>query len=114
LKLASGERASARSVVVASGVNYRRLPVENLDKYEGTSVHYWASGIEAKLCTGQEVVLVGGGNSAGQAVVYLSAHVSKVCLLVRRDETSVPRSSASLEICGLRFAPPREIGCREP
>jgi thioredoxin reductase (NADPH) len=92
LRLASGERASARSVVVASGVNYRRLPVENLDKYEGTSVHYWASGIEAKLCTGQEVVLVGGGNSAGQAVVYLSAHVSKVCLLVRRDDLTATMS----------------------
>jgi thioredoxin reductase (NADPH) len=86
LRLASGERVSARSVVIASGVNYRRLAVENLDVYEGASVHYWASGIEARLCTGQEVVLVGGGNSAGQAAVYLAGHVAKVWMLVRRDD----------------------------
>jgi thioredoxin reductase (NADPH) len=86
LRLASGERASARSIVIASGVNYRRLPVEHLNLYEGTSVHYWASGIEARLCTGQEVVLVGGGNSAGQAAVYLAGHVAKVWMLVHRDD----------------------------
>jgi thioredoxin reductase (NADPH) len=50
LKLASGERVSARSIVIASGVNYRRLAVENLDAYEGASVHYWATRIEARLC----------------------------------------------------------------
>jgi thioredoxin reductase (NADPH) len=86
LRLASGERASARSIVIASGVNYRRLPVEHLNLYEGESVHYWASGIEARLCTGQEVVLVGGGNSAGQAAVYLASHVAKVWMLVHRDD----------------------------
>jgi thioredoxin reductase (NADPH) len=83
LKLASGERVSARSIVIASGVNYRRLAVENLDAYEGASVHYWATRIEARLCANQEVVLVGGGNSAGQAVVFLSEHVAKVWMLVR-------------------------------
>jgi thioredoxin reductase (NADPH) len=83
LKLASGERVSARSVVIASGVNYRRLAVENLDAYEAASVHYWASRIEARLCAEQEVVLVGAGNSAGQAVVFLAAHVAKVWMLVR-------------------------------
>jgi thioredoxin reductase (NADPH) len=54
LKLASGERVSARSIVIASGVNYRRLAVENLDAYEGASVHYWATRIEARLCADQE------------------------------------------------------------
>ena len=83
LKLASGERVGARSIVIASGVNYRRLAVENLDAYEGASVHYWATRIEARLCADQEVVLVGGGNSAGQAVVFLSEHVAKVWMLVR-------------------------------
>jgi thioredoxin reductase (NADPH) len=83
LKLASGERVSARSIVIASGVNYRRLAVENLDAYEGASVHYWATRIEARLCVDQEVALVGGGNSAGQAVVFLSEHVAKVWMLVR-------------------------------
>jgi thioredoxin reductase (NADPH) len=73
----------ARAVVIASGARYRRLPVENLDAFESTSVHYWASPLEAKLCAGQEVALVGAGNSAGQAVVYLASQVAKVSLLVR-------------------------------
>jgi thioredoxin reductase (NADPH) len=89
LKLSSGERISARSVVIASGARYRRLAVAGLEAFEGSSVHYWASPIEAKLCAGQEVALVGAGNSAGQAAVYLAAQVSKVWLLVRgRDLTS--------------------------
>jgi thioredoxin reductase (NADPH) len=77
------ERASARSVVIASGARYRRPAVANLEAFEGASVHYWASPLEAKLCAGQEVGLVGAGNSAGQAVVYLASQVSKVWLLVR-------------------------------
>jgi thioredoxin reductase (NADPH) len=83
LKLSDGERVSARSVVIASGARYRRLKVENLDTFEASSVHYWASPLEGSLCAGQEVALVGGGNSAGQAVVYLASRVSKVWLLVR-------------------------------
>jgi thioredoxin reductase (NADPH) len=83
LDLENGERASARAVVIASGVRYRRPAVENLAAFEGISVHYWASPLEAKLCAGQEVALVGAGNSAGQAVVYLASHVKKVWLLVR-------------------------------
>jgi thioredoxin reductase (NADPH) len=83
LNLSNGERASARSVVIASGARYRRLAVANLEEFEGTSVHYWASPLEAKLCAGQEVALVGGGNSAGQAAVYLASQVAKVWLLVR-------------------------------
>ena len=83
LKLSDNERANARSVVIASGARYRRLAVENLEKFESSSVHYWASPVEAKLCAGQEVALVGGGNSAGQAVVYLASKVAKVWFLVR-------------------------------
>jgi thioredoxin reductase (NADPH) len=83
LDLANGERASARAVVIASGARYRRLDVANLAAFEGTSVHYWASPLEAKLCAGQEVALVGAGNSAGQAVVYLASQVRKVWLLLR-------------------------------
>jgi thioredoxin reductase (NADPH) len=113
LRLASGERASARSVVVASGVNYRRPMVENLDKYEGGCVHYWASGLEAKLCTGQEVVLVGGGNSAGQAVVYLSEHVAKVWLLVRRDDLTATMSRYLIDrisgLANVEIVPQTEI-----
>jgi thioredoxin reductase (NADPH) len=83
LTLANGERAHARAVVIASGVRYRRPAAANLAQFEGTSVHYWASPLEAKLCAGQEVALVGAGNSAGQAVVYLASQVRKVRLLVR-------------------------------
>ena len=83
LDLANGERAGARAVVIASGARYRRLDVANLAAFEGTSVHYWASPLEAKLCAGQEVALVGAGNSAGQAVVYLASQVRKLWLLVR-------------------------------
>jgi thioredoxin reductase (NADPH) len=83
LKLANGERANARAIVIASGVRYRRPAAANLAEFEGTSVHYWASPLEAKLCAGQEVALVGAGNSAGQGVVYLASQVRKVRLLVR-------------------------------
>jgi thioredoxin reductase (NADPH) len=83
LTLANDEHVSARSVVIASGARYRRLRVENLDAFEGSSVHYWASPLEGKLCAGQEVALVGAGNSAGQAVVYLASQVAKVWVLVR-------------------------------
>jgi thioredoxin reductase (NADPH) len=83
LKLAGGEHVTARSVIVASGARYRRLDVANLASFEGASVHYWASPLEAKLCAGQEVALVGAGNSAGQAAVYLASQVAKVWVLVR-------------------------------
>jgi thioredoxin reductase (NADPH) len=83
LNLFNDERVSARSVVIASGARYRRLDVENLEAFECSSVHYWASPLEGRLCAGQEVALVGAGNSAGQAVVYLASQVAKVWLLVR-------------------------------
>ncbi len=83
LRLANGERARARTVVVASGAKYRRLDLENLAEFEGSGVHYWASPLEGKLCAGQEVALVGAGNSAGQATVYLSSQVAKVWLIAR-------------------------------
>jgi thioredoxin reductase (NADPH) len=92
LRLASDERVSARSVVIASGARYRRLAVENLEAFEGSSAHYWASPLEAKLCAGQEVALVGGGNSAGQAVVYLASRVAKVWLLVRGQDLNASMS----------------------
>jgi thioredoxin reductase (NADPH) len=89
LKLSNNERVSARSVVIASGARYRQLAVDGLASFEAASVHYWASPLEGKLCAGQEVALVGAGNSAGQAVVYLASQVAKVWLLVRgRDLAS--------------------------
>jgi thioredoxin reductase (NADPH) len=83
LKLASGEIVQACTVVVASGARYRRLDVPGMADFECASVHYWASAMERTLCDGEEVALVGGGNSAGQAVVYLAAKARKVWLLVR-------------------------------
>jgi thioredoxin reductase (NADPH) len=83
LRLSNSERVSARAIVIASGARYRRPPVENLEAFESSSVHYWASPLEGKLCSGQEVALVGAGNSAGQAVVYLASQVAKVWVLVR-------------------------------
>src|SRR5438128_4382820 len=78
-----GQLLRARSVVVASGARYRRPEIENLDTFEGKGVWYWASPIEAKLCANQEVALVGGGNSAGQAAVFLSGHAKRVYMFVR-------------------------------
>lgn len=83
LRLSNNESVSARSIVIASGARYRRLAIDGLEGYEGSSVHYWASPLESKLCAGQDVVLVGGGNSAGQAAVYLASQAAKVWLLVR-------------------------------
>src|SRR5947209_9729827 len=83
LAVGENETLRARAVVVASGARYRRLDVANLAQFEGSCVHYWASPIEARLCTGQEVALVGAGNSAGQAAVYLAANVKKVWMLAR-------------------------------
>jgi thioredoxin reductase (NADPH) len=83
LKLADGGNITARSIVIASGAQYRRLELANLAQFEGSSVHYWASPLEGRLSAGQEVVLVGAGNSAGQGAVYLSGQAAKVWLLVR-------------------------------
>ncbi len=83
LGLSNGERVRARTLVIASGARYRRLDLENLATFEGSGIHYWASPLERKLCAGQEVALVGAGNSAGQAAVYLAAQVPKVSLLAR-------------------------------
>src|SRR5262245_45294004 len=83
LRLANQERVSARAVLIACGAEYRRLGCSNLAEFEGSSVHYWASPLEARLCSEAEVALVGAGNSAGQAVVYLAGQAAKVNMLVR-------------------------------
>jgi thioredoxin reductase (NADPH) len=85
LELAGNRRLRARAVVVASGARYRRPDIANLAMFEGAGVSYWASPIEARLCAGEEVALVGGGNSAGQAIVFLAPQVKRLHLIVRRD-----------------------------
>ncbi len=92
LHLSDGQKVRAHSLVVASGVRYRRLGVDNIEDFEGSSVHYWASPLEGKLCSRQEVVLVGAGNSAGQATVYLAGRAEKVWLLARGGDISASMS----------------------
>lgn len=83
LRLTDGRRVKAATVVVATGARYRRLDVPNLGDFEGRGVWYWASPIEARLCRDEEIVLVGGGNSAGQAAVFLRSFAKKIRMLVR-------------------------------
>src|SRR5215813_6960880 len=83
LELDDGRHVSARTVVLASGARYRRPDLPGLEAFEGRGVSYWASPIEAHHCRGLDVVLVGGGNSAGQAAVFLSQHAARVLMLVR-------------------------------
>jgi thioredoxin reductase (NADPH) len=83
LHLDDNRRVKAATVVVATGARYRRLNVPNLRDFEGRGVWYWASPIEARLCRDEEIVLVGGGNSAGQAAVFLRSFAAKIWMLVR-------------------------------
>jgi len=80
-----GSRVSARAIVIASGARYRRLPLENLTQFEGLGVYYGATSVEAQMCAGEEVIVVGGGNSAGQAAVFLAERAKRVHLLVRAE-----------------------------
>ncbi|HWG05592.1 MAG TPA: FAD-dependent oxidoreductase [Beijerinckiaceae bacterium] len=119
IRLANGERVRAHSVVIASGARYRRLDIGNLADFEGSCVHYWASPLESRLCSGQEVALVGAGNSAGQAVVYLAGKVKKLWMIVRGSSLEASMSQYLIdrirgldnvevvtraEICGLEGA----------
>ena len=79
----SDQRVRARAIVIATGARYRRLDIPNLPEFEGSHVHYWASPLEGRLCQSQEVALVGAGNSAGQAAVYLATQAARVYLLMR-------------------------------
>ena len=83
LELADGRRVRARAVVVATGARYRRPEIPNLAQFEGRGVSYWASPVEARLCRNEDVALLGGGNSAGQAAVFLASHARHVRVLVR-------------------------------
>jgi len=90
--LHDGSEVEARNVVIATGARYRKLDVPRLEELEGTSVYYAATSMEAQLCRGDEVAVVGGGNSAGQATVYLSQFTPRVHLLVREDDLGVNMS----------------------
>ena len=83
VEIDNGQRVPARTVVIATGAQYRRLPLENLSQFEGAGVYYGATHLEAQLCGGEEVIVVGGGNSAGQAAVFLAETARRVHMLVR-------------------------------
>ena len=85
VELADGARVPARAVVIATGAKYRKLAVENLSRFEGVGVYYGATFIEAQLCKDEEVIVVGGGNSAGQAAVFLAESAKHVLVAVRSD-----------------------------
>jgi thioredoxin reductase (NADPH) len=86
IKLSNGEVATGRTVVIASGAQYRRLDVDRLDEFDGGGVYYAATQAEAELCAGDPVVIVGGGNSAGQAAMFMSGRTSSCRLLIRGDD----------------------------
>ena len=83
VQLEDGQRVKASRLVLATGARYRRLNVPNLGDFEGRGVWYWASPVEARLCRHEEIVLVGGGNSAGQAAVFLRNFAKKIWMLLR-------------------------------
>ncbi len=97
VSLTGGEIARARAVVIASGARYRKLEHVDVTPFESASVHYWASPLEAKLCANQEVALVGAGNSAGQAAVFLAAHCVTVFMLIRGEGLSATMSKYLVE-----------------
>ena len=85
LELDDGSRLPARSIVIATGADYRRLAVENLAEFEGNGVYYGATFVESQLCSGEDVIVVGGGNSAGQAATFLAEGARRVFMLIRGD-----------------------------
>jgi thioredoxin reductase (NADPH) len=97
VRLEEGNEISARAVVIATGAEYRRLPVNDLEQYEGLSVFYAAGPPEAQICGGQRVGVVGGGNSAGQAAVWLARGGALVTLLHRRADLTETMSSYLIE-----------------
>src|SRR5438876_4732120 len=85
VEIDDGPPVPARSIVIATGAQYRKLSLDNLSQLEGAGVYYWATLVESQLCEGEEVIIVGGGNSAGQAAVFLAHTVKRVYLLVRSN-----------------------------
>ena len=92
LSLANGRSVKAQAVVVAAGARYRRPAIPRLQDFEGRGIWYWASPIEARMCRREEIALVGGGNSAGQAAVFLSGFAAKIFMLVRAESLAASMS----------------------
>jgi thioredoxin reductase (NADPH) len=92
VELEGGQRLRGRTVVLATGASYRRLGVARLAEFEGAGVYYAATPVEAQICGGRRVAVVGGGNSAGQAAVFLAKHADHVDLLIRRGDLAATMS----------------------
>lgn len=86
VEIDDGTRVSARTIIIATGASYRGLPIENISRFNGAGVYYLATPMEAQLCKGEKVMIVGGGNSAGQAAVYLADKTDGVIIVVRKGE----------------------------
>jgi thioredoxin reductase (NADPH) len=95
--LKDGSEIPTRAVIVASGARYRRLPVENLERFEGAGVYYAATDLEARVCAGSPVLVIGGGNSAGQAAIYLAQSNCAVTIAIRRGDLTQTMSSYLIE-----------------
>jgi thioredoxin reductase (NADPH) len=95
--LADGSEIPCRTVIVASGARYQRLAVDNLERFEGAGVYYAATDLEARTCTNLPVIVVGGGNSAGQAAIYLSQQGSRVSIAIRSDDLTHSMSHYLIE-----------------
>ncbi len=95
--LSDGSEIPCRAVIVASGARYRRLAVADLERFEGAGVYYAATDLEARICGGRDVIVVGGGNSAGQAAIYMSQQGCHVLVVIRRDDLSETMSRYLVE-----------------
>ncbi len=95
--LADGSEIPTRAVIVASGARYRRLAVNDLERFEGAGVYYAATDLEVRVCGGAPVLVIGGGNSAGQAAIYLGQHNCQVTIAIRRDDLTQSMSHYLIE-----------------
>jgi thioredoxin reductase (NADPH) len=113
VEIDNGPRVPARTIIIATGAEYRRLPLDNLSQFEGAGVYYGATFVESQLCRGEEVVVIGGGNSAGQAAVFLAQTARRVHLLVRSDSLAETMSRYLIrrieESPAITFRPQTEI-----
>ena len=110
LSLANGRSVKAQAIVVAAGARYRRPAIPRLNDFEGRGIWYWASPIEARMCREEEIALVGAGNSAGQAAVFLAGFAAKVCMLVRGESLAATMSRYLIE--RIEAQPNIEVLCR--
>ena len=97
VELADDSEIPCRAVIIATGARYQRLAVDDLERFEGAGVYYAATDLEARICSGYDVVVIGGGNSAGQAAIYLAQQGSRVSIAIRRDDLAASMSSYLIE-----------------